>query len=75
MLGKTNFTGKNVVVSAGGVTYRGRLVEMTESSILLKMESGFIEIPMDSVHELKSDSADPTPTLPPSPLRAAKKGA
>lgn len=69
-----NFTGREVVVRAGGVAYRGKLVEMTETAVILKMESGFCEIPMGSVAAIEPAGSDAAPRLSsPSPLAGARK--
>jgi hypothetical protein len=54
-----NYQGREVVVHASGVTYRGVMVEMTETSILLRAETGHREVPMESITlvELKEESA------------------
>ena len=69
-----NYTGKNVVVTANGLTYSGVLVEMTETHILLRSDVGHRQILMGAVTgmELKESGKDAEPQndrrLPPSPL-------
>jgi hypothetical protein len=48
-----NFTGKEVIVYASGVTYRGKLIEMNESSILLRASTGHREIPLEGVSRME----------------------
>ncbi len=40
---------KHVVVSAGGTTYEGTLIEVTENEVLLKTERGFVSVQMNKV--------------------------
>lgn len=48
-----NFTGKDVVVRAMGSVYRGRLIEMTETYLLLKMATGHAEIPAEGISSIE----------------------
>jgi len=46
--------GKEVEVSANNIIYRGVLVEIGETDVHLRAETGYIIIPMDSVMEIKA---------------------
>ena len=48
-----HLTGRAVTVYALGITYRGRVVEMGEASLLLKAEGGFREIPWDQITRIE----------------------
>ena len=72
-----NLTGKQVVVYASGVTYKGRLIEMNETSLMLRAETGFREILLNQVTRVE-EIASPTGSAPssilgPSPLKQFEK--
>ena len=46
--------GKEVEVSANDIIYRGVLVELGETDVHLRAETGYIIIPMDSILEIKA---------------------
>jgi|Deesub1362A_J573_1020465.scaffolds.fasta_scaffold17572_2 hypothetical protein len=48
-----NLTGKEVVVIANGITYRGILVEVGEQEVYLQAESGWITIPTEHVVDIR----------------------
>ncbi|HSH68876.1 MAG TPA: hypothetical protein VK997_03080 [Deferrisomatales bacterium] len=50
-----NLKGKRVVVVAGGVEYRGTLLELGESSLLLRAASGHREIRWERVTRMRED--------------------
>lgn len=65
-----NLTGKEVTVNAQGVIYTGTLVEMTETSVLLRTSTGFCQVPMESVVSVVPTGEEGArgQGLPPSPL-------
>lgn len=71
-----NFTGKDVVVRAMGSVYRGRLIEMTETSVLLKMATGHAEIASEGISSIEEAKDSGGGFLSPSPLAgmASKDG-
>jgi len=48
-----DLTGKVVEVFANGITYCGRLVEISDKELCLESESGWIVIPIDSVQSVR----------------------
>ena len=61
--------GKNVVVHASGVTYRGVVAEVGLHALLLKAPTGFREIPWERIHRVEEVGATATGLgrgLPPS---------
>lgn len=76
-----DLTGKEVVVHASGMTYAGRLVEMGETSLLLRAETGFREVPLNQVTrveergggESSDDGFGGGSILSPSPLKQFDK--
>ncbi len=52
-------TGKAVVVVAGGIRYRGVLLEMGDASLVLRSARGFQEIPWERVTSLAEDPVRP----------------
>jgi hypothetical protein len=58
-----NLRGKTVIVHALDITYRGTVVEMGETSLLLKAEGGFREISWAQITGL--EELDSTPTSDP----------
>ncbi len=48
-----NLIGKEVVVEANGITYRGRLVEVNEQEVYLQAESGWITILTENVVDIR----------------------
>lgn len=65
-----NFTGKEVVVVASGSRYRGRLVEMTDTSLLLRMATGHTEISTETINSIELSDGKRDALLSPSPLAA-----
>lgn len=63
-----NFTGRDVVVTASGARYSGKLIEMTDSSVLLKMATGHAEIQMECINSIEPADAKGRGLLCPSPL-------
>jgi len=64
-----DFTGKQVVVTAQGMAYRGKVVEMTDSAVLLRSSEGYREVGMDRITAIEVDpESESTNVLPPSPL-------
>ncbi len=53
MLNWKNYTGREVIVMAGGISYSGTLVEMSENAVVLRSSAGFREIPMERVTSLE----------------------
>jgi len=49
--------GRRVRVQASGVTYRGVVVEMGESSLVLRTESGVQEIPWERIAQVEEEPA------------------
>lgn len=47
-------TGKEVEVSANGIIYRGVLVEIGETDVHLRSETGYIIIPIDRILEISA---------------------
>ncbi len=45
--------GHEVIVVAGGISYRGKLIEVTETEIFLQGELGWMQIEVEYVTELK----------------------
>lgn len=45
--------GKEVIVEADGIIYRGELIEVTEQEVYLKSESGWLTILMDKVSSIR----------------------
>ncbi|HLG19168.1 MAG TPA: hypothetical protein VI895_05035 [Bdellovibrionota bacterium] len=48
---------KRVEVRANGLTYRGILLEATETEMTLRGETGFITLPMDRIASVRDPSA------------------
>ena len=46
--------GKEVEVTALGISYQGVLVEIGETEVHLQSETGWIVIPMDQVSDIKA---------------------
>lgn len=44
---------KDVIVTAGGTTYRGRLIEVTDAEVLLKTPTGFVSVQMNKVSGIR----------------------
>ncbi len=63
-----NLTGKEVVVHAGGTVYEGTLVEMTDTSLILKAVTGFREVLMERVTRVEERGASSNGIRSPSPL-------
>lgn len=59
--------GKTVSVDASGTSYRGRVVEMGETSLVLRTPGGFCEIPWERI--TKIDEVEPGRETPPGPAR------
>ena len=68
-----NFTGKDVVITAMGAKYRGRLIEMTDVSVLLRMSTGHAEIPIDGIASIEPDTGAGKGFMSPSPLAGLGK--
>jgi len=49
---------KDVVVRASGVTYRGRLIEVSDSEVLLRSDSGWVSIQMNRVSSIRGADDD-----------------
>ncbi|HLB25185.1 MAG TPA: hypothetical protein VJM83_02530 [Nitrospirota bacterium] len=45
--------GKEVVVTASGMIYRGRLVEVSETEVFLQGQLGWIQLRVEDVTEIK----------------------
>jgi hypothetical protein len=45
--------GKEVIVEADGIIYRGELIEVTEEETYLKSETGWITIPMEKISSIR----------------------
>lgn len=45
--------GKDVEVSANGIIYRGRLIEIGEEEVYLKGETGWITLVTSSIDEIR----------------------
>ena len=58
-----NLGGKNVTVHAQGIIYRGTVVEMGETSLLLKAAVGFREIPWDRITGIEEADSNLGPDL------------
>lgn len=56
--------GKRVVVSAGGVEYRGTVLELGETSLLLRAAGGHREIPWERVTRMREDRGATAPRGP-----------
>ncbi len=50
---------KEVVIAAGGTTYRGVLIEVTESEVLLKSPTGFVSVQMSKVTSIRGAQEKP----------------
>ena len=50
---------KEVVIAAGGTTYRGVLIEVTESEVLLKSSTGFVSVQMSKVTSIRGANEKP----------------
>jgi hypothetical protein len=58
-------TGKKVLIQASGITYRGTMVEMGVSSVILKGPEGFQEIPWTRITRMEEDrGSGPGPAGP-----------
>ena len=49
------YKNKKVIVSAGGIIYRGVLKEITEEQVYLKGLTGWIEVPMDKITSIREE--------------------
>lgn len=47
--------GSPVVVVAGGITYRGLLIEITEDEVQLQGESQWITIQIDNINSINAE--------------------
>jgi ribosome maturation factor RimP len=45
--------GKQVVVLAHGIEYRGELVEINNEEVYLKTEMGWVTIPVNAISEIR----------------------
>lgn len=45
--------GKEVVVLANGIEYRGELVEINTEEVYLKTEMGWITIPVNAINDIR----------------------
>lgn len=45
--------GKEVVVLANGIEYRGQLVEINNEEVYLKTELGWVTIPVNAISEIR----------------------
>lgn len=50
---------KEVVIAAGGTTYRGTLIEVTDSEVLLKSPTGFVSVQMSKVTSIRGAQEKP----------------
>ena len=48
--------GKEVEVWAGGMLYRGRLIEVSETDVFIQGELGWIQLSVEGVTEIKAKS-------------------
>ena len=60
-------TGKNVIVRAMGLTYTGVLIEINETSVVLRAPTGHREIMLVQVNSI--EEGEERSSLPPSPLK------
>ena len=67
MRGWRDLTGKEVVVQTAGMRYEGKLIEMTDVSLILKAVTGYREVPMDRIVRVEERGA-PSAIHTPSPL-------
>lgn len=67
MLSWSNLTGKEVVVHTAGMIYEGKLIEMTDTSLILRAVTGYREVPMDRVVRVE-ERGTPSAIRTPSPL-------
>lgn len=67
MRGWRDLTGKEVVVQTAGMRYEGKLIEMTDVSLILKGVTGYREVPMDKIVRVEERGA-PSAIRAPSPL-------
>lgn len=49
---------KEVHIIAGGMTYKGVLIEATDTAILLKTDSGFVSVQMDRISSVRGADDD-----------------
>lgn len=47
--------GRMVIVIAADITYRGILVEVSEDSVELQGESGWVTIPVDNINSIREE--------------------
>ncbi|RME65920.1 MAG: hypothetical protein D6778_05505 [Nitrospirae bacterium] len=45
--------GKEVVVLANGIEYRGQLVEINNEEVYLKTEMGWVTIPVNAINDIR----------------------
>ena len=45
--------GSEVEVTAGGMVYFGRLIEVSETDVFLQGELGWVQVPVEKVTEIK----------------------
>ena len=62
------YTGQEVTLYAMGITYKGRIIEMTEGSVLLRSDLGHREIPMGAVVKIEPINIKVHTLANPSPL-------
>jgi len=53
MMDYFQLVGREVVVIADGITYRGRLVEMGEEDLHLESSSGWITLPVERISRVE----------------------
>jgi hypothetical protein len=44
--------GKEVIIDADGILYKGELVEVSETEAYLRLETGWITIPMEKISSI-----------------------
>ena len=53
--------GKQVVVTAGGVQYRGKVIELGERNLLLRADGGHREIPWERITRMQPEGPAAAP--------------
>ncbi|PLX43360.1 MAG: hypothetical protein C0609_08425 [Deltaproteobacteria bacterium] len=67
MNGWNKLTGRDVNVSASGISYTGTLIEINELAVILRAPTGYREVPLEKVVSIELSRG--LNSLPPSPLR------
>jgi hypothetical protein len=55
---------KQVIIHAGGIVYRGTLIEVSEEEILLKTKTGWVSVQVSQVSSIRGEGEEKEIRLP-----------